>query len=188
MRRWKKLFFAVAVLGVSSTSEAIAQSEPSIKRTAALSEYVSRVEALDGMVRDLTMTAAVSLLSQTYPEWTFEREGGFDSDAAGVFPPISNDLGGIASEVENAFTYVRGKYVRNDAVSDVHRQEALDVIGDILLLVEICCEMQGLIEEGKSQVAATAFKDDLIPTADDLSRRIRILATQLNQQIKFSAL
>jgi len=90
LRILKILFIVFAIGGASFTPAAFAQSEPSIQTTAALSEYVSRVEALDGMVRDLSMTAAVSLLSPNYPEWAFEREGGFDSYAAGVFPPISN--------------------------------------------------------------------------------------------------
>jgi len=104
--------------------------------------------------------------------------------------PISNfqDLAGIASEVENAFTYVRGKYVRNDAVSDAHRQEALDVIGEVLLLVQTCREMQSLLDQGNGQEAASIFKENLVPSADELTRRIRILANELNQQIKFSAI
>jgi hypothetical protein len=183
-----KILFAFSVLFVSATSAALAQNEPSIKNTASLSEYVSRVEALDGMVRDLSMTAAVSLLGQTYPEWTFERESGFDSYAAGVFPPITNDLGGIASEVENAFTYVRGKYVRNDAVSDAHRQEAVEIIGEVLHLVQTCREIDDLLADGMSQQAGTAFRSELVPTVDALTQRIRSLATELNQQIKFSAL
>lgn len=187
MRVWI-LFYVVAQLGASFVNSASAQTELLVMRTAALSEYVSRVEVLDGMVRDLSMTAAVALLSQSYTDWNFEHDSGFGSYQSGVYPPISNELGKIASEVENAFIYIKGKYVKNDAVPDAQRQQAQEVIEDILRLVKVCRELEALLSEGAQQQAGTIFRDDIVPDANELTQKIQSLTNELNQQIKFSAL
>ena len=187
MRAWLLLFFVATHLGAVFVQFASAQTEPTVKRTAALSEYVSRVEVFDGMVRDLSMTAALALLSESYPDWNFEYESGFESYPTGVYPPISNELGKIASNVENAFTYIKGKYVKNDAVPDTQRQQALEVIEDILRLVKICRDIDTLLADGDDQRAGAMFRDGLVPDADELTRKIQSLTNELNRQIKFSA-
>lgn len=176
------------ILSISLTHSAKAQIDPKIKQIAALSDFVAKVELLDGMVEDLVLSGALALLSRGYPEWTFEGHGGFESYGAGVNPLISNDIGATASDVEQAFIYIKGGYVSSDAISDEQRVEITGIIDAILELVRLSKRLEERIEETEQTAAASLYRNDIVPTANDLSQRLHSLITRLNQTIKFSAL
>lgn len=63
-------------------------------------------------------------------------------------------------------TYIKGKRVKNDAVHVAHREQAVKIIEDILMLVDICREMEGLLAEGEEQRAGATFREIFISVAD----------------------
>lgn len=67
----------------------------------------------------------------------FESHGGFESYGTGVNSLISNDIGATASDVEQAFIYIKGGYVSSDVISDKQRVEITGIIDVILELLRL---------------------------------------------------
>lgn len=184
MRRHNNLL-CLAVLGaIASTTTAVAQDAPSIERTAALSEFGARLEALEQVVDDVSLSGALALLGQEYPDWTFERTSGFD----GVATSISNDLGAVAGDHDYGLSKLRGAIFRNKSVSDDQRERALAIFTSVKEFVQLAYELERLVDAGSHEEAGEFYKSEVLELADEINRSIHRLSDDIDRTVKLSAL
>ena len=184
MTRYINLITMTAFCAIASTTAATSQDGPSIKRTAALSEFGARLDALEQVVDDVSLSGALALLGQVYPESTFDRSSGFD----GVTTAISNDLGAVAGDHDYALSKIRGAIVRNQFVPDDQRERAIAIFSSVRDLIQLAYELERHIDEGSFEAAGELYNSEMLCEANMLTLGIHELSDAIEQAVKFSAL
>ena len=155
-----------------------------VESIAALSDFTTKLDALEQTVDDIAIAGALALLDHEYPGWEFSGSSGFGS----VNTNISNDLGAVAASHEYSVGKIRGALFRNEIASEEQRELALQILEEVKALILASYELDGFIAGGEMAAAGQFYRNQIVNQANAINEDIDQLTHEIEQAIKFSGI
>ena len=185
MHRIPLLALGMILSGLVSATPIAAQSDdgPSVKRTAQMSEFATKLRTLDQIAGDILLSGALALLAQADPDRAQDSDASFQ----GLSPRATSDPGAVAGSAEYAMSKLRGAIFRNPAADDMQKDRALTAFDDVKALMALAYALDRQLSEDAGS-ASVLHHDQIVPSANDIRSRVQSLLGEMEQTIKFSAL
>jgi hypothetical protein len=186
MKYLLQIFVCVLVMATPTQAPSADGESELHKKIAELSEFEAKVDELGHINFDVVSSGALSLLaignddwelSKVNKHWVDGEERGYSSDVAAVSADYGHDL-----------HLLRGSLVRNSAVTEDQREEALEVFELVRELLAAADQLGKLEEAGKPEAAGEHYRQSILPLGDEIKRKASSLGAEMNQAIKFMAL